>query len=262
MFALPLVVVLGAFTAHACAQAVRPPTPAPTQPLALVAARICAPRDVDYNVAWKFVAPYLLCYLSDQHSGTAKLFVRNTNGSFSPLSHGGGDLPLAALVALGVPVDAAKQLLAWPPPSLLNQRVVLGDVAATVIVYPPGGNEFYIQVHFESSTYPIGCLSAYQDLQYELFDATNNRTIPINQQAVEHPPFNEGQVVNHVVKGANTGSPCSSNAPMGVWKARARLSVLYPNLPPGKYTLQIIFAPRGIEQRATFSAFPISVEAH
>jgi hypothetical protein len=140
---------------------------------------------------------------------------------------------------------------------LLNQKVTVSDVTATVGVYPMGRNEFNIQASFESSRFPVGCLSAYRDLQYKLLDA-NSRIVPVSQQTLEHPPCN-GQWVNHAVTGA-TAHPCSSNAPTGVWNEIARLSALYPNLPPGRYTLRISFAPRGIGQQADFTPVQISIE--
>ena len=139
----------------------------------------------------------------------------------------------------------------------LNERLVVGDVATTVRVVSFGRNDFAIQVHFVSSKYPVGCLSAYRDLHYELRDS-NNRVIPINQQTLAHQQW-EGQGYQHVIARA-TAHPCAENAPMDVWDARAVFSMLYPNLSPGKYTLHISFTPHDSAQHADFTPVPITIE--
>jgi hypothetical protein len=87
------------------------PSATPTQPPASVVARVCIPPGVDYMVDnWNFVSPYLLCLVSDAHSGTAELLKRTATGSFSQISHGGGDLPVIGLEAYGVPASIATKL--------------------------------------------------------------------------------------------------------------------------------------------------------
>jgi hypothetical protein len=138
------------------------------------------------------------------------------------------------------------------------QKLIAGSVAATMRVEPAGPNNFQIEVEFRSSTYPVGCLSAYRDLHYELRDA-DNQIIPVNQQTLKNPPYEGPGEFMHVVKGSH-GHNCAANAPAGVWPEFAQLSALYPNLPPGKYTLRISFAPRGWEQHADFTPVPITIE--
>jgi hypothetical protein len=142
------------------------------------------------------------------------------------------------------------------PGDLLFQKVTLNDIAATARVYVFGLNSIPIEFHFVSSTYPVGCLSAYRDVRYELRDM-NNRIIPVDQQALERP-HDEGQMLNHVLTRPSP-YPCAANAPMGVWNTRAWFDALYPNLPPGKYTLRIAFAPRGTVEQAVFSAVAITI---
>lgn len=161
-------------------------------------------------------------------------------------------LPLAIislLAALTAPGHAT------PAPWLLNQKVTVNDVAATISI-PAGETDFMILVKFQSQKFPVGCLSAYRDLQYELLDA-KGAIVPVSQRTLQHPPP-EQSVFNHVIKGS-TGHPCSENAPMGVWNVRAQFSALYPNLPQGRYTLQITFAPRGTGRQANFTPVKISI---
>lgn len=142
---------------------------------------------------------------------------------------------------------------------LLHQMVVVGGVAATVSIkpYPFVRNDFIIQAEFKSPTYPVGCLSAYDDLRYEL-RASDGHIIPVSQQALKHPP-QEDHIIMHPVIG---GPPrdCALNTNNGVWRVQSEFSTLYPNVPRGKYALQIIFAPHGAAQQATFAPVPISIE--
>lgn len=109
IFAGAILSALVASTPKVDAQA----SPSPTQPPEAVVKQACVPSGVDYTVTqWNFVSPYLLCYVSDKHTGTAKLFMQSASGAFSLVSHGGGDLPLAGLEALGVPATTAQLLLA------------------------------------------------------------------------------------------------------------------------------------------------------
>lgn len=85
--------------------------PTPIQPSPSAVARACIPPGVDYKVdKWNFVSPYLLCFVSDAKSGTAKLLKRIPTGSFSFVSHGGGDITVTALKAYGVPPNVARSL--------------------------------------------------------------------------------------------------------------------------------------------------------
>jgi hypothetical protein len=137
------------------------------------------------------------------------------------------------------------------------QKLIVGGVATTITVAPAGPNHFEIDVVFRSSTYPVGCLSAYRDLHYELRDA-DNQIIPVNQQTLRNPPYEGPREFTHVVKGSH-GHDCAANAPAGIWPEFARLSALYPALPSGKYTLNISFAPRGWAQHADFAPVPITI---
>lgn len=103
---------------------------------------------------------------------------------------------------------------------LLDQKVTVDNVAAQVSVIP-AGPDYAIEVHFESSSYPVGCLSAYRDLHYELRDS-NGRIIPVDPQTLAYPPY-ERQVVEHATTSmaGKPPRPCAQNAPGGVWNVRA-----------------------------------------
>lgn len=142
--------------------------------------------------------------------------------------------------------------------ALLDQKLIVNGIAATVSVTPVGRNNFWIDAEFRSSTFPVGCLSAYRDLQYEL-RSERGRLIPVNPQALNRPQQEQSTVI-HVVKGS-TGHPCSWNAQNGMWNPHALFSILYPGLPAGKYVLRISFAPRGTGHSADFKTVPISIKA-
>lgn len=137
------------------------------------------------------------------------------------------------------------------------QGVVVDDVAVMVTVSSFGLNNITITGHFVSSKYPVGCLSVYKDLRYELRDI-NNRIIPVSEQALEQPQM-EVPRMEHMIAGGHHPHPCSANAPMGVWDATAWLDVLYPNLLPGPYTLRVSFAPRGWAQHFDFAPVAITI---
>jgi hypothetical protein len=188
------------------------------------------------------------------------------------LAYGFGPLPLVArLIAYNQAMQ--KPVLAFAGLALIAaascgshgsasdsfaQKLIVAGVATTITVAPAGLNNFEIDVVFRSSTYPAGCLSAYRDLHYELRDP-DNQIIPVNQQTLKNPPYEGPRDFEHVVKGSH-GHSCAANAPQGVWPEFARLSALYPNLPPGKYTLHISFAPRGWAQHADFAPVPITIK--
>ena len=89
------------------------PSATPSQPPASVVARACIEPGVDYRVdEWNLTAPYLLCLVSDAHTGNAELLKRAANGRFIHVSHGGGDLPVIGLEAYGVPARVATRLRA------------------------------------------------------------------------------------------------------------------------------------------------------
>jgi hypothetical protein len=88
------------------------PTPTPTQPPLSVVQQLCVPAGIDETVyEWNFAPPYLLCIISDQLSGTGKLFMQNPDGTFSRISHGGGAVNVDLMVNhYGVPTAIAKAL--------------------------------------------------------------------------------------------------------------------------------------------------------
>jgi len=142
---------------------------------------------------------------------------------------------------------------------LLDQRLVVGGIAATVSVINPG-NGITVQAVFQSSIYPVGCLSVYRDLRYEL-RASDGRLISVNQDTVQNQPYEGPQTLNHIISSSSRPAVgCAANAVNGVWRAHALFTALYPNLPQGSYTLHISFVPRGTGQHADFAPVHISIE--
>lgn len=157
---------------------------------------------------------------------------------------------------------ATASLPSFGAGDLLHQKLVVDGIAATVSVIDPG-NGIEIQARFESSWYPVGCLSAYRDLRYEL-RTSGNRVIPMNEQTWQNPPYEGPDIVNHVISGPAPKPPsdCTENAVTAIsygWPHRAVFSALYPNLPPGEYALHISFAPHGIVEQGDFAPVRISI---
>ena len=59
----------------------------------------------------------------------------------------------------------------------VQEKVVLGGIAATMTVIPVVESDFLLRFQLSSSTYPTGCLSAYRDFRYELV-APAARSLP------------------------------------------------------------------------------------
>lgn len=132
---------------------------------------------------------------------------------------------------------------------LLEKRITLAGISATIHVTEPAENQYIISVSFPAgSKYPVGCLSAFRDFRYDLRDSAGN-IVPVNQHALAHPPY-DGPVVNGPPR------PCSLRG-AGGWGVRAQLSSLYPNLPSGTYSLTITFVPHGTGKIAVLP--PVSI---
>lgn len=138
----------------------------------------------------------------------------------------------------------------------VKEKVVLGGIAATMTVIPVFESDFLLRFQLSSSTYPTGCLSAYRDFRYELRSASG-QIIAVDPEILKHPPYDGPKIVSG--KAGNRGYGCEGNAIEGVWQTTSRLSPLYPNLPPGNYTLRVTLAPRDMTQHADFVPVPISI---
>ncbi len=147
-------------------------------------------------------------------------------------------IPAIALVAANL---FAAPALAQP--NIFKQTVSLNGVDATVQVVQSTVNDFQIQFRFHSEVTGVGCLSAYQDMRYQLLDGTG-RLISVNQSALQNHPSEEYGTVNHVIS-SNRNRLVNCNSVGQDRLVRAFISALYPQLAAGTYRLQIAFAPRG-----------------
>lgn len=138
------------------------------------------------------------------------------------------------------------------------QRVNVQGITATTTVSPLGDTDLQIQTTFASSTYPVGCLSAYRDMRYELRNSAN-RVVLIDSRTLQHPPYDGPRTLVHVTTNAPRRD-CSHNAPQGSWFTQAYFSALYPNLEPGRYILIITFGPRSARQSATLTPITLTVD--
>lgn len=148
--------------------------------------------------------------------------------------------------------------------SVFNQTVRLGKVAATVNVIPisrngaPGLNFTFHSLG--SSVYPVGCLSVYEDIRYELLDQTGH-LVPIDQDVLRHPPYSGPSVISHAPANMTGRRPTCDSPIVHEWFGFTSVALLYPHLAPGKYVLQMTFAPRHLVQQARFSPVQITITA-
>lgn len=150
-------------------------------------------------------------------------------------------------------------------PFILDQKVTVSDLSATVTVQRMRFNWIAIGVRFESSSF-VSCLSVYKDLRYKLRDEEGT-VVPISQETLNSPPF-EGATANHVTTAKRQDHQNDGCAPqpgmpgVKVIVGRTFLSDLYPHLAPGKYTLHITFAPRDLSGKAELADVPIEILAN
>jgi hypothetical protein len=151
------------------------------------------------------------------------------------------------------------------PGFLLNQKVVVNGITATVRMYDRGSGIISIDGDFESSWYPVGCLSLYRDMRYEL-RASDKRIIPMNEQTWQHPPDDkDARMVLHVVRTSKmipydcTKMLSSYETTLSAAALYPGLPALYPHLPPDEYTLRMSFAPHGIVEQGDFAPVRISI---
>lgn len=148
-------------------------------------------------------------------------------------------------------LSAFFTIAAGASPQEVRQTVSAAGISADVHIGPDlqhGGHRVDVTFHqiSNSTNVHVACLSVYRDFTYQLEDATG-RTIALNQSAIEHPPFGEsyGNQSEFALPAGRATPSCESfdwkTAPNRV----ALLSVIYPNLPPGEYTLRMAFSPRG-----------------
>ena len=122
--------------------------------------------------------------------------------------------------------------------------------------YLPVGSQPVLLVTFSTNDpehHSVYCVNAYRDLRYVLRDASG-KVMPVNADAWKtnvDPIYGGGGYV------PGAPDPCKTvKAP--VHQSRVLLRALYPNVPHGTYTLQVMLAPRG--GKTAESAFaPISV---
>jgi hypothetical protein len=123
----------------------------------------------------------------------------------------------------------------------------INGVSASIYVAVFPGGRSALSVEFtrtSNSPYPVGCLTAYHDLQYELRDE-EGQLISVNSSALERPPSEAPHHMEHTISSNYVRGPVDCHT-LATHKSerRADLQALYPHLRRGSYTLRITFAPR------------------
>lgn len=152
------------------------------------------------------------------------------------------------LSTLGVSVALAQQIVA-------SQTVSVPRVTAKVLVTQANNHSAVIDVRFStysrtgyrtSGTYNVNCLSGYRDIRYVLRDSAG-KILPMNANAWK----NHGDILKSYL-GTCKQWPWTTKTSV------VSLSDLYPNVPRGRYTLQMTLAPRDLAERASFT--PVHIQ--
>lgn len=147
----------------------------------------------------------------------------------------------------------------------LRQTVSAAGISAQVRVGPDfqhGGHRVDVTFHQSSSTTSVhmACLSAYRDFTYRLQDAFGH-TIPINQSAMAHPPFGESsEAISEFALPKGRPMPSCADFDGNTVDRIAFLSAIYPDLPPGQYTLHMAFTPRDTSQSAPLAPITFTIK--
>lgn len=150
---------------------------------------------------------------------------------------------------------------------LLRQVVSAGGISADVTIGTDLQRGFYrVDVIFRQLTNAtnvrVGCLSAYRDFTYDLRDASG-RPVPVNKTGIENPPFGETtQIISSSALPKGYTMPSCSQSGVNASTRLALLSVIYPHLAPGRYTLHMIFSPRGSSQTVALQPVVLVVASH
>lgn len=150
---------------------------------------------------------------------------------------------------------------------LFQQTVRVGDLKATVSIYKVmDPNNPLINVTFSTTgkyaTYPIACLSIYQDVRYELRDNAG-RLIPISQAALARPAPQGRDIANHVVAAASRSHVSASGCKDANNTSASQdtfILTLYPDIRTGRYTLWITVAPRLSSARVRLNPFEFTIQ--
>jgi len=169
----------------------------------------------------------------------------------------GAALRILSALAVTVPLVTGNAFADQQRTVLLDQTVSTGGVTARAIVEDVGLPLPLININFSAetrSTYPIGCLSVFQDLRYLLRDRMG-RLIPIDEGRLHslRRPYSNFITVNTMV------TPPPDCAQWLTYTQSITVERLYPNLPDGNYTLELILAPRLRTSQAAFRPFPFSL---
>jgi hypothetical protein len=144
---------------------------------------------------------------------------------------------------------------------LSKQTATVRGITATVTVANNRGAYavYGMWSQEQGGHYPISCLDVYRSLKYELRDSREH-AVPINQEMLRQgePLYEGGHAVDKYKTNCSVYPPHES----GILLTDLREHVfprLYSNLPPGRYTLQLTFAPGGISQEAILKPVSITI---
>jgi hypothetical protein len=147
---------------------------------------------------------------------------------------------------------------AWAQQSSESQNTVsISFLTATYqLDYLPVGSQPVLLVTFSTNDpehHSVYCVNAYRDLKYVLRNAAG-KVMPVNVDAwktnVDRISGGGGYV-------PGAPNPCST-VKASVHQSRVLMRALYPDVPHGSYTLQVILAPRG-GKTAEAAFAPISI---
>ena len=169
------------------------------------------------------------------------------------------------MITLLTGIGATTKLIPINATVISKQTVTVAGITAIVRVTADnawGNYDVYgMWSQPSASHYAIGCLDVYRSLKYELRDS-GGHLMPINQKKLRQgEPLTASEHVPNTYK-----ADCSAYPPhesvmlltdLKDPAHRRAFPSLYPGLRPGKYALQLTFAPVAISEKALFK--PVSL---
>jgi len=156
-------------------------------------------------------------------------------------------------------------IIAALPPSVPAQERAVRTVALPYlkveITLVPVSNppDFVLRERFSTNdpkNHNVFCISGLRDVRYNLRDSSG-KTVSLATNAFDHADVRSGGGMWNP-EGPLGPDPCKAIKDDQAYRSVV-FSWLYPNLKPGRYSLQIVLAPRGNPDRATTAPFSITI---
>ena len=158
-------------------------------------------------------------------------------------------IALGLLASLALPVASIGQEIAS------RQTASLAPITADVrVVYTPQDHKALVIAVFtttDPTKYSVNCLSVYRDVKFTLRDSSGQIMQMDSDAWKSHADYSTEQYAN---------TPCERLPQSWTKKdSRAFLQDLYPSVPHGTYSLEMLIAPHGLSHYATLAPFEVQL---